>query len=96
VVTFTALQKETDVRYLTLFHLWDTDDVDAIGIIPEIVLEHADDAERDRMFEAFKAAYGVADEPDETFRTAWVTMPSGDQLFDDVDLGSAEMVSSEN
>ena len=80
------------MRSLVLFHLWDTNDVDPIGVIPEVILDNIDDDERERMFNAFKAAYGVADQPDDSFRTAWVRMPDGDALFDDTDLGSAELL----
>ena len=79
------------MRALVLFHLWDTNDVDPIGLIPEPVLDNIDNFEQERMFAAFKAAYGVADEAADTFRTAWVTMPSGDHLFNDADLGPATM-----
>ena len=81
------------MRTLVMYHVWDGGtDADPIGIIPELVWENIEPEEEEAMWTAFKAAYRVADEPKETFRTAWVVMPDGDALFDVPELGAARLV----
>lgn len=78
------------MRTLVLFHRWedDSDAVDAIAVISEVVWENAGDAEVERIFTAAKELYGLTDAPADSFRTAWVSFDGVHALFDTPRLGT--------
>lgn len=77
------------MRALVLFYAYDGDSetVDPIAIVSEVVWENIGD---DEVIEAFEKARAEYDAPQAHCRAAWVDVPHAGHLFGTPELGTVE------